>query len=272
MLEQKISTYVHHLESPAYWQDILGSHSPSDIENTIIRLLHNGNVQTFSEACLFFNDLTLAAPRLCDAALIPPQSEAIIQAIERGLNSPALVIRINATHTLGRVCATGSLPLLRATFEKSVDHDPLLLPDLAFEVAWLSKQTDIPWISHHCLRAPSYLSRWAGVQVLDKIRCYSDSDDWQPKHDALVVLSNDENHHVKNNARFILEEMVFEKRLPAIEFRPERKRLRRELESRRPTSFDIISAAFIKHLQSHNLISYTPTALDSFVTSNFDSV
>lgn len=166
---------------------------------------------------------------------------------------------------MGKIGSTSSVPFLRTILEDIKDSDPLFLPHLALEISWLSGATHIPWIVAQCFCSPSYLTRWAGLNILDQVQVAPDDELWQLKYDAIVSLAADAADRVRATARFLQEEMDFEASLPTIETRAEKRRRRKELEKRRPDDFHCLSIGFRNWIHERRVSTYTIQYLCEFV-------
>ena len=207
-----------------------------------------------------------AGVRACVPRLLTPT-------LGDALVAPVYAVRSQVIYTLAKMGFREDLPRLRDVFQRYVDRDPLLVPKLIGEIAWLGGE-DAPLLAQ--VRAHSHhLTRWSffGTSAARDIRARASESEQaienEPLRAVCAELSADPAVVVSAEARYILDELsmlaaIAREGLTDRTSRRERKRRRAELEASAPLRFDTMSLRF---LNAHDGPDYDVDTLDSFVRS-----
>jgi hypothetical protein len=92
--------------------------------------------------------------RACFPELLKPTlTEALV--------APLVTVRRAAIYTLAKVGLPGHLAILRGVFERYLERDPILLPNLIDEMCWLGVGDDYETLVARVRSHSSYLTRWS---------------------------------------------------------------------------------------------------------------
>lgn len=262
----RILGYLEQLESADYWLPLLEKHGASEIEAALVPLLREGTADEVSRACLFLRDLLLVVPSRWSIPTSAFKTSSLVSSLEGLVGSPVLLKRDDAVYTLGKIGATESIEHLRRARGATQDTDPIMLPRLAFELQWLSQEDDFDWYVEHSLGSASFLTRWSTLGVLDAAQFAPEEAKWTLKRDAFAAMSADSSPFVRGTAAFLHEEMQFEASLPALP-KPEKKRRRKELEERRPPSFEGLAMRFRNRMHLTCREDYSVGELEAYAES-----
>ncbi len=271
-LQPQIEQYVEHLGEECYWRSMLTAFSAIELMQTLVLMLKDESDQAVSAACLFIRDLVLSAPE--EGARRPFldrfHESDIVTTLETLLSSPSLFKREAAVYTLGKTCCRESVGRMKDVMLEIKDTDPVLLPSLASEIRWLEKEGFLGWVVEHLLQSPSRMTRWATLDILNFVSPEAEDDGWGLKYQALESLCNDADLNVKECARFQKDEMEFERSLPEIGSRTEKRRLRKQLEKRRPQFFEFIALRFRNEMYQSGKSCYSAGDLETFAAQRGD--
>jgi hypothetical protein len=243
-----------------------------ELADLLSGFLSSGNSEVVSGTCLLIQTFILGGVPQHDVVREFRETyhdSAVVDALERLVWSDNITIRSTGILTLGKTGCTRSVPVLKEALVRVRDTDPLLLPQLFGEIHWLEKQPD--WsLLDSMMSSASYPARWAALGSLSSIlHDYRDheSDVVRVKWRCYEQLRSDENEFVRDEALFKYEELEFEQLLPTLS-RLEKRRLRGELEKRRPVSFDHVEMRFLSYLSMRRASTYTVAELRDFVEAN----
>ena len=248
------------------WQRLLTEYSPQAIEHAVLNALSQTAVQPLSEILGFVRYLVTLAPAAgChDAARRRMCEEPVLTRLCELIDDSAFYNRYNAINTLGKIGAQTRLPELRQLFEQSVDSDPLLLGGLVFEIRWLESTTPpTDRYARRCLASPSPLTRWAGLDVLDRLAHYPEDSLWLAKQALAQTVQNDPDRRVAQGAQFMLAEMEHVESLESTASRAEKRRQRKALEKTRPPAFRTATHRFTQMLWTSEFPDYTVAQLEA---------
>jgi hypothetical protein len=262
----RIVGYLEHLESEEYWLPLLDEHGVADIEGVVVPLLRDGTADDVSRTCLFLRDLLIVVPGRWSIDTAGFKTPCIVESLEWLVGSPALLNRENAVYTLGKIGATESIEHLRRARGATQEADPIMLPRLAFELQWLSREDELDWYVEHSLGSACFLTRWSALDVLEAAHFSPEDPQWAVKCDALVAMAGDPRPLVCRTAAFLHEQMQFEAALPGTP-KPEKRRKRKELEARRPLSFEGLAIRFRNQIHVARRDDYSAGELEAYAQS-----
>lgn len=206
-LRHQLTNYLDHLMEAPWLASLVEEHGLPVILATVTAVLTDGTQDEILGALLFVRDLgqninNWAAPIIDEVRETLPIT--VLPAVRPLLYSPFHDVRRNAIYTLGKLCYRKEAKALRGAFPWYVDHDPLSLPDLMSELAWLGDERGFEVRLRRMLAHPSYLVRWSildGFSSLESSR--GSSLRWKQ---VSKVLSNDVVAAVRDEALFLLAE------------------------------------------------------------------
>lgn len=269
-LHALISDYTGYAEEEDFWTTLKATYPRKDIDSAVIELLNDGSADIVSTTCMFVRDIELIAPRIENpgCATGPLANLDIAKALEQLLSSDELLKRESAVYTMGKVGSITSLPVMKACLERTKDSDPLLISRLAFEICWLSGMTDFEWYRDQLLLSNSFLTRWAGLDVVSA--GHSDEPGfYSSKIEAIAFVQNDSHHRVKESACFLLDKIRFEQGLKDLPSRSEKRKERRSLEARRPPFFDDLDIRYRNHMREARVTGAYVEELRNFCDKTF---
>ena len=144
------------LQSQMLWEDIRRYHQNADTRDLsrvvgamgtdrlideLVDLLNTEDVDKVWITCRAIMDLIIVVrddDQIADFQRAYHGS-AIVTELERLAHEGRRGVRSNAIYTLGKTCCTGSVPTLIDVFRSSMQSDPLVLPQVLFEICWLDR-------------------------------------------------------------------------------------------------------------------------------------
>ncbi|QTD43884.1 hypothetical protein [Ottowia testudinis] len=270
-LSEQVLDYISHIESAEYWKSILKNYSTDDILSAVLFQLRTGSAEDVSMAAGFIRDLILVAPRLCGGiSTLHFRTPTLVAELERLVTSSSWSKRGSAIYTLGKIGASESAAHLRRVRAETQHTDPLMLTRLASEIRWLTCEDEIEWYIANTLTSTCFLTRLAGLEVLNGIRLDPDHERWPLKRDGYAMLLSDPDARVRLNSAFLHEEMQFEATLPWMATRADKRHQRKQLELRRPLSLHDMEIRFNHHLRidGGDSDTYTVEQLSAFIAAS----
>jgi hypothetical protein len=281
MLEPAILNYS--LGSPEHLATIVNATDTQGLINAIVGLLRSSNHKHVEQTCHVIRDLTVTDPNLDLVAAFREayHKSAIVPELERLVLAGGYFIRKSAIYTLGKTVCTDSLPGLGRAFHLLLESDPLVLPDLFFEMGWLkgtlanqksSASADAGTGGEPCTTEDGeerplidamtssswYATRWAEVHILETLRDSASLN-------QIERLRGDGHVLVSKEAEYVYRRFLYLQRSPQLS-KPERKQQRKEVEHYKPSaSFDVMRLQFVRHLESCQQDSYSVEDLDRFI-------
>lgn len=234
---------------------------------TVTDILISSDYNAISEALIFIRDVVLGTRLpLAEAFAAKLYTSSVLSAIEHLVFCNNHFTRGLAVYTLGKIYSYNSLEILWQAFQRFKESDPLLIPKIAFEIAWLEKNNDRYWwnLINEAYQNQSYLTRWSVVDIfyhngmgdagyLQKIAPYFDA------------LRHDENQFVRAEAEFVYQDLVFF--LKSKRWSKSRKQVRsQEIDQLEPKlTFTTLETRFHNHLCSSEHRDYRLEQLEQFV-------
>lgn len=266
-LKNTINDYINHLSDKEYLKSILTSVDALTLIEVFTELLKELDDQVVVDVCLFIRDIIIVAPdEGCKQELLNTIYESsVISELEKLLFDDSFRKRSEAVYTLGKITSQKSVGVLKECFLKFRELDPLLIGRLIFEILWLSK-TDLEWLVNETFKAKLYLTRWAALESFDTMSFSPDEKDWNIKYKLFSGLGEDENEFVSQEAKYLKEEMEFEKSLSFVESNVEKRKMRKELEKKKPElTFSVLHIKFSNFLFQENMKDYCVKDMENFV-------
>lgn len=270
MIQNKILHYLNHLQDVDYLAEIVNSVSDTELCNIINELLQSGDDEILGSTCLFIRDLLVLGSRPHNREKFVkgyPES-SIVKNLEQLLFSPNHFTRKQVVYTLGKACSYSSTEVLNQAFNTYRDTDPILLPRLIGEMAWLGAENF--WeLLDSMMSSFLYMTRWAVIGVLSEFV----GDDpqiqdelFQSKLRCTEQLRLSSNILIQSEAEYEYQLLQFRSstyNLP----RAERKKKRKDLERQYKPAFYFthISSAFTNHLYTNGLTQYSVAELEAFI-------
>jgi hypothetical protein len=94
-----------------------------------------------------------------------PRSRTL-RALRENLYASDYMKRHQSAYALGKLCLPANARYIAAAFPWYLQHDPLNLDGLLFELCWLRRRAPRPRLLEAIATAPLYLTRWAAVYIL----------------------------------------------------------------------------------------------------------
>lgn len=121
-----------------------------------------------------------------------------------------LFVRKDVIYTIGKIYFKQNANMLAEAYKFYRKTDPLIIPDILFELSWLTNR-DIWSFIDELIKDNHFLFRWSAVDLLHK---YNKNDNKSNKFiDSLVLLSNDDNIYVSNEAKELLKRSCMTKQI-----------------------------------------------------------
>lgn len=228
-------------------------------------ILEADDADAIGDACLVIRDCALLASgpirEEFQAGLL---ENGVITHLEANLFADNHFTRASIVYTLGKICSTGSLPVLLKAFAAYRDTDPLLVPGLIFESVWLGGDE---WsLLDRALESPAYPTRWSIVDQLSGLDGAAlDENTYERRRlRYLEALQHDANRLVRDEASYWIQ--VLTTAIPRDLPRGERRRRRKRLHALEPPiTYMTWSIRFGNHLHQLGQCSYTVRELEEFI-------
>jgi hypothetical protein len=181
------------------------THVPIDeLCAALAMFLRSDDQAAIRDACLIIRDGALMASNpeqgWFRAAL---REYGVVKQLEENLFTDNHFTRGVTVYTLGKIGSTESISALRLAFTTYRDTDPLLVPELIFEMSWLG--VDKWELIDRAGESPVYATRWSTV---DAIKQHESGRVGKAKQvERLTRLIQDENHLVSDEARYAYAEL-----------------------------------------------------------------
>lgn len=222
------------LDQPQHAHDFVLQHGVEATLASVVRVLRGRNPGDVFTALGVVRDAALCeaddASRLRAAirATICPELDAL-------LSAPNLALRTHAVYALGKLSMHDQAFRLEAIAEHTLQHDPMLLPRLLFELRWLHSPLAEPLLER-ALRSDEPLIRWAALRETPESR-------WP-------LFADDPYEPLAAEVRHRLDELELSAAAKAAGHRPRRTWRQRatELEARKPLGFDDVEVRFSNRL------------------------
>ena len=168
--EAVIASYLEHIQDEAYIEAALARHGAAALVDAAVRLVRSLETEQFNDAVLFIRDVyTGIFPKkitLGFRAQLP--GSGLFDALDRCLRAPSFHLRSQAAYTFGKLGYPENAERLIHVLEKRRDIDPLLTPQLLFEIRWLTDDEEAHWRRIEWLaEAPEGVCRWAALQAIE---------------------------------------------------------------------------------------------------------
>ena len=232
---------------------------------TLSTILKAEDGPLIDDACLVIRDcalLTSSPDR--EAFQVGLAGSGIIQQLEANLLSHDHITRSTSVYTLGKLCSQPSLPALQTAFAAWRDRDPLLVPQLVFEMAWLGADK---WdLLDLVLDSPVYPTRWSAIECLGGgIETAGDAEKYDPrKLHHLQMLQRDENGLVRDEANYYFEILTAD--IPRDISRGERKIRTKAIHAQKPqVTFAKCCIQFGNYLSQSGQRTYSLEQLLEFI-------
>jgi hypothetical protein len=257
-----VQDYIEHLQDFSWLAQQLDGTTPQDVEHVVLRALTPPlDPETTGRALLFVQDAgTLAPPDLRPRLGVAEPSATVLAAMEALVSCSNYVLRRRAVYTLAKICSFKSAAVLAARFEACLETDPLLLPNLVSENAWLRGGV-LPGFPERLLHNAHPLTRWALVPLLYERPVGLDD---AVRVEALRRLMQDRVAPIGEEAAYGLAVLKADRR-DHTRSRAEARALRQEAEELRPAiTFEDLELRFSNAMAHQQEQDYTMATLARF--------
>jgi rubredoxin len=191
-------------------------------------------------------------------------SAGVVAALEQNVFRRNHFVRDNAIYTLAKLGSVASVPALHRAFSRYRDSDPILLPNLVFELRWLGKKM---WpLVEEMLSASHFSTRWATIRFLAEGCWPSHADDFDRYKASLQSLANESNALLVAEASYELKKLTCYNETRIVE-KYEKRKLRKQVRKLQPaTTFEQIRISFRNHLCRTGKEDYDITELERFIS------
>ena len=168
--EAVIASYLDHIQDEAYIEAALARHGAAALVDAAVHLVRSLETEQFDDAVLFIRDVSSGLFRqeitLAFRSQIP--GSGLFDALDRCLRAPAFHLRSQAVYTFGKLSYPDNADRLIRVLKERRDTDPLLTPQLLFEIRWLNWDDEAHWRRIQWLaEAPEGVCRWAALQAIE---------------------------------------------------------------------------------------------------------
>ena len=261
-IQEKIENYIDYLQDLDYIDAILTSTEPDTLFDLITEMLLSGNSSRIFWTSLFIRDVVNIASSKSNHAKRfyeeLPRSK-VAHALNKNVFADVFSVRHNAVYTIGKIGLESSIPVLRTRFTYSLDHDPLLLPGLVFELRWLGDLDQWELIEQMALN-PYAMTRWAVLSTYlfqSFLRAVEEEDALFALNQLhyLEMLRTDHHPLVRQEAEYKTRQYLAAQNGESD-----------ELETP-PLTFEVLEIRFGNQLVEMQKDDYTPEELEAFALS-----
>lgn len=260
---ETIREYLDHLEDAGYVR-VLFRDGVEPVVRLLLAMLGGDDQADTQHAMRFIRDVV-------NYAMVPEFTTAlpasgIFPALHHCLYRADWFIRSSAAYTLGKLCFRENFPALGEALYTHRDSDPLLLPGLVREIAWLTNGAQTWQHVQQVASSPLYLSRWAIMDAASwrGLDAVPDTQGRELEH-LYQSLADDPHPLVRAEANYRLDQLHLRWHSPPLE-RSERRRRTKPLRQQEPElGFFELSCLFQNYLLVTNQADYDVATLDAFV-------
>jgi hypothetical protein len=145
---------------------ILTGHSMENVFAEIESILEKSEPEAISHTLGFLRDASLIQHPFRDRFQKHLTASTVWDALQRLLTAPNFSVRANAIYTVGKLTNRNRAYILSEAFPFYFENDPINLPSLLGELAWLTNKWNWSFIQKMAT-AKHFLQRWSLCQVLD---------------------------------------------------------------------------------------------------------
>jgi hypothetical protein len=232
---------------------------------TLSSMLKTGEGPLIDDVCLVIRNCALLTADPGRAVFCAELvSSSVIQDLDANLFSDDHFTRCACVYALGKLCSRASLPALQTAFSTWRDRDPLLMPELVFEMVWLGGNR---WeLLDQVIASPVYPTRWSAIGQLEGgIGTVGDAEKYDPRNlPCLQRLRRDDNGFVRDEANHCFALLTAD--IPRGISRGERRRRTQALRAQEPSvTFAKCSIQFGNYLSRSGQRSYQLDQLLKFI-------
>jgi hypothetical protein len=259
-----IRGYIDHLLDGQYTRSVFALADVPRIGALIAEMVRGGDAREVNDALGFVRDVVnnRMLPEFDEYIPKSPLSAALCD----GIVSVHYSIRKGCLYTIGKIGLQEAMPSLVAAFERYLERDPLLLPDLMSELIWLSGGENHWEYLDRAAAAPLYLARWA---ALDEVGRHVQDNQPETTYGRrlerfYVALADDLHPFVRAEAEYLLAELRLGWEAQSMA-RGERRRRYRALRGTAPgLTFGAVTTHFLNYLYLEDQDDYTVDVMDAF--------
>lgn len=275
-IQEKISNYLDHFEDAEYVDSILKSMELEAVFDAIVAMLRSGQGKHINDAHLFIRDVILLIhTKETEVFKEEFYTSKIVEALNENVFANQHFVRSSAIYTIGKVWLKSSIDTLLRAFDHYLISDPVLLPELLFEIGWLGDRQNWDRIER-MVRSDSYLTRWAALHdysgLSGFIRLPQTQEEIQHSERQkyyLEILKQDNHPLIRADAEYKLR--AFDYHQMIFSNKADQRKARKILDASAPVfDFDDISRDFFR-LRFPNDQEYTVSELEDFVAHLQDS-
>jgi hypothetical protein len=277
------SAILHYDFGPEGLATILSATDTQGLIDVMLDLLRSSDHKHVERTCRVIRDLVVKDPNhdLGAAFREAFHASAIVPELERLVLEGGYFIRKSAINTLGKTVCTDSLPALGRAFHLLLERDPLVLPDLHFEMRWLegtleylkrSASVDAETAGESCATqdhddsplidamaaSTLYSTRWAAIHILEGLHKFASLR-------QIERLRSDGHELVSKEAEYVYRRFLLLQRSSQLS-KPERKKQYKEVKQYVPAaSFFDMQLQFVRHLGTCHQADYSVEDLGRFI-------
>ena len=263
--ERQVRAYIDHLEDAEYCRAVFALADLPTICTVLVKMLQSGERSAINDALLFMCDV-VNYRMLAEFTRYLPQS-IIVPALRDLLYASDQNVRHNAIHTIGKMGPRQHARMLAEAFPQYLERYPLELPDLLYELFWLSREEgQRRWEYYDQVAASSsYLFRWAVLEMTHHdVSTDLESASSQRLERLYAALSNDDNALVSTEAAHQLSRLRLNSEAPALP-RAEWQSRKKQLHHSEPAlTFAKFKFNFWNYLSAADHADYDAPTLDAF--------
>jgi hypothetical protein len=261
-LRERIIRYQEHIvDGVEYLRSLIALNNLDHLFDVLTEIIGSENREDVFFAMLFVQDAVLFKAN--EAFIAHVYQSRVIRAIEENLFKSDHNIRDNSIHTLGKLCAVKSVPVLQKTLETYKESDPLMLPGLVFEIRWLTKE-DSRILIKPLITSQYYFTRWAALEIIFRTRYDTEGEQFEHKRCDIRTFLQDSNEFIRTEADYIHKQLTWITGVDIPE--SEKRRKRKELRAFEPKiTFAHLKTSFCNYMHRNNIADYSLSELEKFL-------
>lgn len=268
-LRSAVTHYTEHFQDVTWVESLFAQHGIITTLRTCAGVLDEQDPDEAGEVMVFLRDIGIWG--IIDESLVTRVRdripEDVLPSLRTLLRAPALLLRMAAIFTLGKLSFASEAKALREVFPAYLNSDPVCLARMLGELSWLGDRRGVQACVKRALTHESYLVRWSVLGYLERFGTASGA---QNRLYAAHIrrLSADPAPPVATEARYRCAALALQEAGREAKWWPKAdwKKKQRALDAAQPAiTFSTLESRFLDHMEQSAQRDYDLQALAAFV-------